>query len=344
MTNLMKNKKVKIAIVGLGKMGISHLAILNAHHSLDVVGICDTTSIVMEAFKQHSTFECFSDYKKMIEKTGAEAIVIATPTKLHYEMARFALEKGLHVFLEKPLTLSLKEGSELVRLAEAGQLITQAGYHNRFIGVFNEVKRLVELGALGEIYHFVAECYGPVVTRKKDSTWRSSPGEGGGCLLDYTSHVVDLLQYVLGPVSKVGDSSLPKVYSSQVEDAVYSTLYLANGTSGFLSVNWSDETYRKISPQLTIVGNGGKLIADAQEMKVYFKANPEITGYEKGWNVKYVTDLTPEVDFYLRGEEYSAQIDYFTKCILNQNGNGRSTFKSALQTDQVLSSLRAQAL
>ncbi|GAB3900626.1 Gfo/Idh/MocA family oxidoreductase [Larkinella knui] len=336
----MTDRKVKIAIIGLGKMGISHLAILNAHPALEVVGVCDTSGIVMEALKQHSAFECFADYKKMVDKVRPEAVLIATPTKLHFEMARFALERGLHVFMEKPFTLNMSQGEELVRLAEARNLVTQVGYHNRFIGVFNEVKRLVDLGALGDVYHFVAESYGPVVTRKKEDTWRSNPSEGGGCLLDYTSHVVDLLQFVLGRVDKVDGSTLKKIYSSSVEDAVYSTLHLDSGISGFLSVNWSDETYRKMSTQLTIIGMSGKLVADAQEMKVYFKTAPAIAGYEKGWNVKYITDLTPGVDFYLRGEEYSAQIDYFARCIQNRNAHGISTFRSALETDRVLNLLR----
>ncbi|WP_240163674.1 Gfo/Idh/MocA family protein [Spirosoma taeanense] len=336
----MSKQPIRTVIVGLGKMGLSHLAILNAHPSFNIVGICDTSGIVLEAFKQHSVFECFTDYRKMIDRVAPEAIIIATPTKFHYEMAKYALDKGLHVFLEKPFSLQLHEGEELVRMAEAKQVVTQVGYHNRFIGVFREVKRLIDQQAIGEVYHFVAECYGPVVIRQKEGTWRSNPTEGGGCLFDYASHIIDLLQYVLGPVSKLDSGSLKKIYSLQVEDAVYASLQLTSGVSGHLSVNWSDETYRKISPQMTIMGKEGKIVADAQELKIYFKGKPKLAEYEKGWNVKYVTDLTPSVGFYLRGEEYSAQIDYFAACIQERNTRGISTFSTALKTDRVLSLLK----
>ncbi len=59
------------------------------------------------------------------------------------------------------------------------------------------MKRLVKEGAIGEINHFMGEAYGPVVTKKKDGTWRSNPAEGGGCLMDYASHVIDLINDIL---------------------------------------------------------------------------------------------------------------------------------------------------
>ena len=113
---------------------------------------------------------------------------------------------------------------------------------------------------MGQIYHFVGEAYGPVVVKRKEGTWRSDSSEGGGCLFDYASHVINLIEFILGDIQDVSGVMLKKVYSSGVEDAVYAGLYLENGISGMLSVNWSDETYRKMSTQLTIMGTEGKII------------------------------------------------------------------------------------
>ncbi|MEI2749902.1 MAG: hypothetical protein V9E88_14220 [Ferruginibacter sp.] len=65
-----------------------------------------------------------------------------------------------------------------------------------------------------------------------------------------------------------------------------------------------------------------------------------LTGYSKGWTIKYVTDLTEEVDFYLRGEEYSAQVDYFVKAIQGKVPNIKNTFESALLTDNVIAQIK----
>jgi predicted dehydrogenase len=253
------------------------------------------------------------------------------------------LSRGIHVFSEKPFCLTPAEGEPLVKLAREKNLINQVGYHNKFIGTFNEVKKIIDSDALGEIHHFVAESYGPVVIRKKQETWRSDPAEGGGCLMDYASHVVDLLNYLLSPVKEVMASKLQPIFSTQVEDAVYAMLKLENDIEGVLSVNWSDETHRKMTTSVTFYGTKGKIISDANELKVYFTTDQCPKGYSKGWTVKYVTDLTEDVDFYLRGEEYSAQIDYFINAVKGKVKNNINTFESAWTTDKSLSLIREKA-
>jgi predicted dehydrogenase len=331
---------LKVALIGAGKMGISHLSILGASAEAEVVGVCDTSKMVNDFLSRYGNFNCFTDYKKMIEQVKPDAVVVAVPTKFHYPVIKDLLEKDIHVFAEKPFCLKVEDGRELVELAKKKNLVTQVGYHNKFIGTFREVKKIVDSGALGEIYHFVGESYGPVVTRKKQDTWRSDPSEGGGCLLDYASHVIDLINGILSPVKASKGALLKSVYSNQVEDAVYSLLELSSGLTGVLSVNWSDDTYRKMSTSITIAGTKGKIISDANELKVYLKGDNIMDGYSKGWNVKYITELTDEVDFYLRGEEYSAQLDYFVKAVLKKVPNTINTFESAFNTDNAIAIIK----
>jgi predicted dehydrogenase len=279
----------------------------------------------------------------MISEVKPDAAFVAVPTKFHYSIIKDLLEKGVHVFAEKPFCLTVAEGEELVKIAAAKKLVNQIGYHNKFIGTFGEVKKLVASGVLGEIYHFTGEAYGPVVINKKTDTWRSNAAEGGGCLLDYASHVIDLINDILSPVKAVKGSLLKSVYSKSVEDAVYSLLELESGLSGVLSVNWSEDTYRKMSTSITVIGTKGKIVSDANELKVYFREDNCPVGYTKGWNVKYITELTQEVDFYLRGEEYSAQIDYFVKAVAGKVPNTINTFKSAWYTDRAIAYIKNSA-
>lgn len=316
-------------------MGLSHLSILGAHPDVDVVGVCDTSKMVTDVLEKYGSFRGFSDYKKMLQEVKPDAVVVAVPTKFHAMFVKELLEKGIHVFAEKPFCLNAAQGEELVRLAKSRGLINQVGYHNKFIGTFTELRRLVEAGYLGNIYHFVGESYGPVVTKKKADTWRSDPAEGGGCLMDYASHVLDLLNYVIAPVTKVHGAILKPIYSSGVEDAVYALLETSNKISGVLSVNWSDETYRKMSTSITVIGTKGKIICDASEIRIYFKEQND-SGYSKGWSTKYITDFAEEVDFYLRGEEYSAQLDHFIKAIEGKVPNNINTFESAWLTDKAI--------
>lgn len=327
---------IKAAIIGLGKMGISHCSIINAHPLVNLVAVCDSSTFILDTFSKYTKIKAYTDYKKMIDESRPECVIVATPTRFHADMVLYAMEKGAHVFCEKPFSLTVEEGNRMVQVAESKGLVNQVGYHNRFIGTFREMKRLVELGVLGEIYHFNGSAYGPVVLNEKGSTWRSSRAEGGGCLFDYASHVINLVDFILGKPVNAKGTLLKSVYSKEVDDAVYSTLYLDNGLSGHLSVNWSDETHRKMSTSVEVVGKNGKMIADATELKIYLRSDHKAEGLEKGWNVKYITDLTPLVNFNLRGEEYSAQIDYFVNCVKNNSRTNISSFSTSMNTDKVI--------
>lgn len=334
---------IKTGIIGLGKMGLSHAAIINAHPDLDLTSVCDTSSLVLEALKKYGSFNIFSDYKKMIDDSELDALFIATPTKFHAQMAFYAMERGISVFCEKPFSLTYEEGQKMMEMAESKNLVNQVGYHNRFIGTFNYFKKLLEGNVLGTVYHFLGEAYGPVVVKSKSSTWRSDSSEGGGCLFDYASHVLNLIDFIIDDIQDVDGVMLKKIFSKGVEDAVYSGLALKNGLTGMLSVNWSDETYRKMSTQLTVMGTEGKIVSDAQEMKIYLKKDNKKFNLEKGWNMRYITDLTDEVDFNLRGEEYSAQIDYFAKSIKEKKKDNINSFASALNTDRVIDLMKSKS-
>ena len=332
---------MKCAIIGLGKMGISHCSILGAHPNIEEINICDSSKFLLTAFKKHSKFKCFSDYKTMFNNNKLDFVVIATPTKFHFEMVKFALENNCHVFCEKPFILNLNEGIELTEIANNKCLVNQVGFHNRFIGTFRLAKKLINKGIIGDICNIKGEAYGPVVIKENTKNWRSKAEEGGGCLYDYASHVINLMQFMVGAPEKVSGTILKKIYSQHVEDAVFSSFNYKNEISGQLSVNWSEETYRKMSTKIEIFGKKGKIISDAQECQVYLKESSNIDNLKKGWNSFWLTDQTDPVFFNLRGEEYSEQINYFIQCIKEKKYlKNINSFKESLETDKVIELLR----
>jgi predicted dehydrogenase len=325
-------------------MGISHLAILRSHPDLDVVGVCDTAGYVLDVLEKYAGLRTFSDYRELLALPGLDAIVIATPSKLHGTMTREALERGLHCFVEKPFCLDADEGQRLADLAEQKGLVTQVGYHYRFVGAFMEMKRLLALNAIGDVSHFRVEAYGPVVVRPSPASWRNTKSEGGGCLYDYASHAVDLIGYLMGTPDRVQGASLGKVFSQDVEDEVYAMFHYANGRTGHLATNWSDESQRKMSMRFSVWGSEGRLYADRQECRLYRKHDaPALGGINRGWTVRYTTELTHPVWYYLRGEEYSAQVDEFANSMTAGRANPLYSLQSASATDRVIGMIRANA-
>ena len=304
-----------------------------------MISLIATKQNVLNLSGLKSMVKIYEDYRKLFEREVLDAVVIATPTKFHHKMAIIAIEKGIHVFCEKPFSLNLDEGNQMTVLVEKHHVVNQVGYHNHFIGTFREMKRILKNGIIGDLLHFTGEAYGPVVIKDKGETWRSKPSEGGGCLFDYASHVINLIQEVIAYPLKVKGTLLKKFYSKKVEDGVFSSLLLENNLSGTLSVNWSDETYRKMSTSLMVFGTKGKVICDATEIKIYLKEKLDTEKLDKGWNIKYITDLALPISFYLRGEEYSAQLDYFIGNIKNKRIGELNTFEQALYTDKVIDML-----
>jgi len=331
---------IKVAIIGLGKMGMSHCAILGAHPDVELVGMCDTDNLLQSAFKKLTRIPCYTDYKQMIDEAKPDAVYVVTPTKMHEEMVLYAIEHGCHVFCEKPFALTIEDGQKMVDAAKKYNRVNQVGYHNRFIGTFVEAKKMLEAGAIGKPFHFMGEAYGPVVLKSKGGTWRSEKKAGGGCVMDYAAHVLNLINFICNSaIVDVAGTSMPSIFSAEVDDAVYSTLTLENGLKGQLSVCWSDDTVRKMTTSLKIEGDGGKIFVDATTLKIYVKeANPSL-GLEKGWNEKHIPELAPIVFFNLRGEEYSEETAHFIDCIKNGTMNHRNTFEEALKTDIIINKL-----
>eukprot|EP01136_Pigoraptor_vietnamica_P016116 Opistho-1_new@4718 len=332
-----------MGMIGLGKMGLSHHAIVNAHPQVQLVAACDTTTYLTDVLTKYTGLKCYSDLDRMLAEEQLDAVFVSTPSKFHASMVEKALQRDLHVFCEKPFVLDVDDGARLVELAEGKSLVNQVGYHNRFVGAFQEAARVISSGALGKIHHVRAQAYGPVVLRPKGGTWRSAKNEGGGALYDYACHALDLINFVVGPPSEVGGVVLNSVFSRDVDDEVYCSLYYQDGASGQLAVNWSDESYRKMSTQLSVSGTNGRLSVDRQECQVYLREpHAALPEFNRGWTVRYTTDLTEEVWYYLRGEEYSAQVDYFVKSILQKRIDGTNTFRSALEADRLVAKILMQ--
>ena len=335
------NTLLKGGLIGLGRMGITHLAILNSHPNIAMTAACDTSSFVSRQFQRFSRLSVYEDWRQMIEQENLDFVVISTPTSLHAEPVRVAIDHGLHVFVEKPFTLDVADGERLVHAAEQAGLANQVGYVNRFNRVFQEVRRLIE-SSLGEILYFSCSMHAPTVVREPGESWRNRRDQGGGCLCDFACHGIDLIHYLVGVPDDIGGTSLPSIYS-QTEDAVYTTFVYNQGFIGHLRVNWSDESCRKPSYHFEVEATNGRLSADQHGYRLYLKKAPAGTQHLTGWSIRYATDLIGSTRFYLRGNEFTDQLDYFVDRMLGHNNGDTCSFATGLQVDRMMQAIRSDA-
>jgi predicted dehydrogenase len=160
---------------------------------------------------------------------------------------------------------------------------------------------------------------------------------------EFASHCIDLVTYLIGVPDRISGSVLQQIYSTQAEDLVSSTFSYHQGFNGCIMVNWSDESVRRPTNIITIFGTLGKIIADKHAYKIYLRSDNPHHGFRMGWNTRYITDFSDNVRFYVRGNEFTLQLDYFIDCIEKRSEVNLSSFSEAFKTDTIMQQIIADA-
>jgi scyllo-inositol 2-dehydrogenase (NAD+) len=185
---------VKLAIIGVGRMGRIHARVLSRIDEIDIVAIVDSRVEIAESIASELDSSPYSNIESIVRKVGIEAVLIATPTPTHPSMVHAALDAGLHVLCEKPLSLDPSEGAKLGDLAHRLGLVLQIGFWRRFASPWRAAKRALEDGAIGD----------PVMIRL--SQWDANPpppafcdpAVSGGLAIDCGVHEFDLAEWFTG--------------------------------------------------------------------------------------------------------------------------------------------------
>lgn len=333
--------KLKIGIVGAGRMGITHYSIINSHPNIEITSIADPSSLINSMLTKYiSDLKVYKDYNVLIDTEDLDAILVCTPPNLHFPIIKKAAKKNIHVFVEKPFTTKFNEAKELSELYNNNGLVNQVGYVNRFNDVFKSLKTMLGEGLIGDIIRFKSEMFSNTITKPdKGSGWRGAHNTGGGAIFEMASHAIDLVNFLVGKPDKITGSSINSIYSQKVEDAVSSTFLYKGGASGTIYVNWSDESYRKPTNKIEIFGIKGKVLADQHSLKIFLKEDNQEKNLRKGWNTLYITDLFKSVPFYVRGNEFTSQLYHFVECIQDNNIKNICTFEDGAKTLDVIDSI-----
>lgn len=311
---------LRAGFIGFGRMGICHFAVLNPHPGVKVVGISDPSVVMRGILKNYvdKELQLFGDYRDMLEKQDLDVIVISTPPSTHAEIIKAAVDKGIHIFVEKPFCLEADDGESILQSLEGRKLITQVGYVNRFCETFATAKGIIDSGELGKLIAYSSEMYSSTVIKEASAGWRSKKNEGGGCLYEMASHAIDLSAFLFGMPDSVSGSVLNKIYSQNVDDQVLSTFKHDDGVVGSLSVNWSDPAYRKPSNELSGLFENGKIVVNKYGLRIFAKKDIEVLKLKAGWNTNYLAEMSDNVRFYARGNEFTSQLDHFVQSVVDR--------------------------
>ena len=219
---------MKVAVVGSGYWGKN---LVRNFHALGVLaGICDKDPITLQNLQEMYdgvvTFQRFDD---LLDGSGplVDALAIATPAESHYELTKKALLAGKHVFVEKPLALTVDEGQELVELAEDKQLTLMVGHILQYHQAVSKLKELVEKGELGKIQYLYSNRLNIGKIRAEENIlWSFAPHD--------ISVILMLLEEMPETVYATGGSYL----QHQIPDTTLTTLDFHSGVKAHIFVSW----------------------------------------------------------------------------------------------------------
>ena len=215
-----------------------------------LVGVCTSREETAERARQIGGFDFGTTrFEDLLERDDIQVISIATPNSLHRDQVIAALEAGKHVYCDKPLTISLDDARAMLGTAQAHpDLATGMPFQCRFSPAVMRAKSLIEDGFLGQVYHFRgAYLHAGYTDPKRPRTWRLD--EGGGCLADLGSHIIDLMRHLLGEYAEVRGTTKTwiterpsldnpaKMVPVDVDDYVCLEARLRSGAIGFIEAS-----------------------------------------------------------------------------------------------------------
>lgn len=192
-------KKFRAGVIGTGFIGKVHIETLRRLGCVDVVALADTF-MAKETAESLCVPEYFEDYREMIDKMELDSIHICTPNYTHYEIADYALEHGVNVLSEKPMTTSIEDAEKLVAKAKETGLVCAINFHNRFYPMTNHLKNLVADGYIGDVFSISGSYSQDWLLYETDYSWRLNSAESGNTrvIADIGSHWMDLVEFMSG--------------------------------------------------------------------------------------------------------------------------------------------------
>lgn len=252
---------VRTAVVGCGYWGKN--LVRNFASLSDLRTCCDPSEEIRARIgREYPSVRMTARFEDVLSDPEIDGVVLATPAPMHADMAVAALESGKHVFVEKPLTLSVEDAVRIVEAAETANRIAMVGHLLEYHPAVDYLKTLIDIGDLGEVYY----CYSQRlnlgrVRSDENALWSLAP------------HDISVLLYLIGEEPEEVTAQGQAFLQPGVEDVVFVTMRFGSGRVAHLHVSWLDPHKAR---RLTVVGSRKMVVFDDME------AREKIRIYDKG--------------------------------------------------------------
>jgi len=284
-------EQVKIAVVGAGRIAYSHLsAIKELNDIVELVAVVDKVKgIAQKVANEFGAKKFYTSLDSAIKDPEIDAVVICLPHYLHSNACIKVAEKGKHILVEKPLTITVKEAEEVIDSASKNNIILMVGQCQRFYDAIIESKKIFDEGKIGDILNISASLLGYV--EKPPTSWWASERKTGGLLIPlWGSHIIDYILWLSGKIPRrVYAEAYSRNPNWEGEDEVSILLGYEDGTMASIIMSYNAYTsYTKAEGYILpiprynryIIGTKGTMHIE-DNTKLYLNEKKIVSGKQK---------------------------------------------------------------
>lgn len=257
-SSVIQNRKLKIAVVGCGRISKSHFASIEEHKKdIELVAICEIEPALLNEFSQKYKVPAYRDLSQMLENEVLDLVALCTPSGMHSDQTILSAKHKVHVITEKPMATRWIDGIRMVKACDEAGVRMFVVKQNRCNATIQLLKRATIEKRFGKIHmvHINVFWTRPQSYYDQGSGWRGTWEFDGGAFMNQASHYVDLLDWLFGPVEKV-QAMTSTTRDIEVEDTGVLNVKWRSGALGSMSVTML--TYPKnLEGSITIIGEKG---------------------------------------------------------------------------------------
>ena len=257
LTQKITDRKIRIAIVGCGRISKNHFDSIKKHHeTMELTAICENNKEVLENYKQKYGVPAYLRLDNMLKSEKIDLIALCTPSGLHACQVEVAANYGVHVMTEKPMATRWKDGIRMVKACDDAGVYLFVVKQNRRNSTLQLLKRAVDEKRFGKIHMVHLNVFWTRPQEYYDQArWRGTWEFDGGAFMNQASHYVDLLDWLIGPIDKV-QAFMSTTRDIEVEDTGVLNVRWRSGALGSMAVTML--TYPKnMEGSITIIGEKG---------------------------------------------------------------------------------------
>ena len=258
MNKIIQGRKIRIGIVGCGRIAKNHFASIETHSdNIELVAVCDNNAATLAAHQERYQVPAYQRIEDLLKAEQLDLVALCTPSGLHPEQAVIAARHGVNVMTEKPMATRWQDGVRMVRACDEAEVYLFVVKQNRRNTTLQLLKRAVEEKRFGKIYMVSINVFWTRPQEYYDSAkWRGTWELDGGAFMNQASHYVDLIDWLIGPVDSVHAMTATLARDIQVEDTGVLNVRWRSGALGSMSVTML--TYPKnLEGSITILGEKG---------------------------------------------------------------------------------------